>query len=320
MTISICMATCNGAEFLQEQIDSIMNQTYQDFVLYISDDKSTDSTLDIILKYKDQFPSKIQLLEREVASGSAKANFLSLLNTINSDLYLFCDQDDVWSQDHIELLVNKYISLPKEERNLPVLIHSDFSVVDEKLNVIASSYFKCYKSPKDPHKRFYYLANNVTGGVCLINDALKQYVYKDVKILEKNIDKILMHDHLFALIAVEFGKKYFIDSKTNLYRQHSSNVVGSGQAYSIVENLKKIMFINKAKKMLNHNKELLKKNQMMMTFFLDYYDMLSDKEKKIIHSFINIKNRNKISRIIFLLNKKILRSNFFSNLVLFVII
>ena len=303
MTISICMATCNGAEFLQEQIDSIMNQTYQDFVLYISDDKSTDSTLDIILKYKDQFPSKIQLLEREVASGSAKANFLSLLNTVNSDLYFFCDQDDVWSQDHIELL-----------------IHSDFSVVDEKLNVIASSYFKCYKSPKDPHKRFYYLANNVTGGVCLINDALKQYVYKDVKILEKNIDKILMHDHLFALIAVEFGKKYFIDSKTNLYRQHSSNVVGSGQAYSIVENLKKIMFINKAKKMLNHNKELLKKNQMMMTFFLDYYDMLSDKEKKIIHSFINIKNRNKISRIIFLLNKKILRSNFFSNLVLFVII
>ena len=67
--------------------------------------KSTDSTLDIILKYKDQFPSKIQLLEREVASGSAKANFLSLLNTVNSDLYLFCDQDDVWSQDHI---VNSY--------------------------------------------------------------------------------------------------------------------------------------------------------------------------------------------------------------------
>lgn len=313
MKVSILLATYNGEKYVREQIDSILKQTYQDFVLYISDDKSYDDTMCIINEYKEKYPVKIQILEHDSSTGSAKGNFLYLLKNVESDVFLFCDQDDVWTPDHIEILVNRYKLLSSEEKKLPVLIHTDLIVVNEKLDVIAPSFLHYAKIPQEPNKHFYYLSNNVTGCVSLINNSLKEMVFSDYYKLNDNIDNIIMHDHLFALISVLFGKKIYINKPTNLYRQHGLNEVGAGSGYNLFDNIRKATFIKKQKNAIEQSKR-------MMNFILDYFSSLDSVEKNIMYEFVNISNKKKIERVLFLLENKIIKYGLCRNLFLFFII
>ena len=63
-TVNIMMATYNGEKYLSEQLDSILSQSFQNFKIYISDDKSIDNTLEILLKYKKNYPDKIEKIGR----------------------------------------------------------------------------------------------------------------------------------------------------------------------------------------------------------------------------------------------------------------
>ena len=284
MKVSILLATYNGEKYLREQIDSLLNQTYQDFIIYISDDNSSDSTLEIIKYYKDKFPNKFQILNHELSFGSAKGNFLFLLKNVDSDVFLFCDQDDVWTQDHVEILITEYKELSSEDKKLPILIHSDLTVVDSDLNIIASSFMHFAKIPNNPQNRFYYLSNNVTGCVSLVNNALKQIVFSNQESLNQNLENITMHDHFFALIAVLFGKKIYINKTTNLYRQHGKNEVGAGSGYSFLENMKKLFSVEKYRIALDKQKNMIK-------FFVEYFTNFDFPEKR--HTYISRINNDK---------------------------
>jgi len=317
MKISILLATYNGEKYLSEQIDSILKQTYQNFMLYISDDKSCDNTMNILNEYKNKYPDKIVILKNDKASGSSKGNFLHLLEEVTSDLYFFCDQDDVWTDNHLEIFIKKYNNLSENERDKPLLFHSDLKVVDASLNIVANSFLSYAKLPHNPRKRFYYLGNNVTGCVCMINNALKNLVLKDKSLLMNNIQKIPMHDHFFSFISVIFGKKYFLKQKTNLYRQHEKNVLGA-DAYSLKNNVKKIVSKEKHMQFIAQNNRILNESKNFVEFFLLYFnENLGKKEKQIMTDYINIHKKNKVSRIIFLIKYGILRKGFFKNLVLF---
>lgn len=311
MKVSVLLATYNGEKYLREQIDSILNQSYKDFHIYISDDNSKDDTKEIINEYVDKYTSKISLLKQDTPAGSAKGNFIFLLKNVQSDLYLFCDQDDVWTENHIEVLVNKYLSLPSDEKNIPILIHSDMVVVNEKLEPISDSFFKYTRLPRYPGKRFYYLSNNVTGCVCLINDMLKHFVFRDPLLLESNMDKIIMHDHFFSLIAVEFGKRYFLNEKTNYYRQHTNNELGAGQKFLLLDKISKILIRKQKQSMLKENNIEFEKNKVMLSFFLSYFPSLIIKEREIMGRYVNIRKENKVWRMLFVIKNGILRFNFF---------
>ena len=103
--ISIAMATYNGAEFVAEQIESILMQTYTDFELIISDDCSKDNTVEIL----NQFASKdkrIKVIVNEKNLGFKK-NFEKIISLCKGDYIAFCDQDDIWTLDHLEILLNE---------------------------------------------------------------------------------------------------------------------------------------------------------------------------------------------------------------------
>lgn len=312
--VVILLATYNGEMYIREQLDSIINQTYRDFVIYISDDGSTDDTIPIIMKYRNDYPDKIVILEHKDSYKSAKGNFINLLRAVESDLYFFCDQDDIWTANHIEVFLNKYKTLSGVEKQEPILIHSDLTVVDNNLCVLANSFLQYLKLPRNPRKRYYFLMNNVTGCVSMINDSLKKKAFYDYDYLQKNIDKITMHDHFFSLVAVEFGKKIFIDDKTNLYRQHDKNVLGAGGGYNFKGNIRKFFQINKTIQGLETNKRFVK-------FFADYFQKeLSLSEYKIMKEFCDIKSKNKISRIYFLIKNGILKYDIYRNIILFFVI
>lgn len=307
MRVSVLLACYNGEKYLREQIESILNQSFKDFTLFISDDGSTDDTLEIINEYvmKDV---RIKLLSKHEPNKSACRHFLYMLENIQSDLYLFCDQDDVWLDNHVLKFVEEYNSLSEIEKTKPVLIHSDLKIVDSKLSVISDSYFNYDRLPKNPDAHFYFQMNNVTGCVSMINNSLKEYVFSDPNVLKNNSDKILMHDSFFASIASEFGRKIFIDEPLILYRQHGNNVCGVGEGWNLKSFIKKCFSIEQHKVSYEHHK-------VYACFFAEYFKkQLPEKEYTCLISYSKLNENNKIKRILFLAKNGFLRLGLIRNI------
>ena len=112
--IDILMATYNGEKYLAEQIESIINQSYTNWHLYIQDDCSTDRTLTVAFSYQKKFPEKITVIKNTKNSGSAKDNFFSMLSLSTSEYIMFSDQDDIWLPDKIKITHNRMLRLEKK--------------------------------------------------------------------------------------------------------------------------------------------------------------------------------------------------------------
>ena len=102
--ISIAMATYNGEKYLREQIDSILNQTIQDFELIVCDDCSTDTTWNILQDYQSQ-DRRIKCYRNEENLGFKK-NFEKAIGLCTGEYIALSDQDDIWLPEHLEKLVN----------------------------------------------------------------------------------------------------------------------------------------------------------------------------------------------------------------------
>lgn len=239
--VDILLASYNGEKYIAEQIESIINQTFEDWFLYIKDDCSSDGTLDIVNEYETKYKDKIKVIKSDKPSGSAKNNFFSLLQYSKSDYVMTCDQDDIWLPEKIELAYKKMMETENEYENIPILIHSDLKVVDENLNIISNSLFKLQNLDSTRDKINNLLVQNiVTGCTVMVNRKLLSYT--------TNIpEKAVMHDWWMALIASCLGKIVFIETPTILYRQHDLNSVGAKDVRSgsyIMNKLSNIESIN----------------------------------------------------------------------------
>ena len=113
MKITILLSTYNGEKYLKEQLDSILNQTYDDWFLLIRDDYSQDNTENIIDAYIKDHPNKIKKIKSYENIGVVKS-FEELLKTCSSEYISFCDQDDIWLPTKLEESMEKMDELEKE--------------------------------------------------------------------------------------------------------------------------------------------------------------------------------------------------------------
>ena len=102
--ISIAMTTYNGAQYIKEQIESILNQTIQDFELIICDDCSSDNTFELLQEYASK-DSRITALRNDKNLGF-KRNFEKVIGLCKGDYIALSDQDDIWFPNHLEILKN----------------------------------------------------------------------------------------------------------------------------------------------------------------------------------------------------------------------
>lgn len=221
--IAILMATYNGSQYVEAQIQSLLRQSYTDWELYIHDDGSKDNTMSIIKSYEAAYPDRIHYIEGP-GTGGAKNNFFYLMNQVDAPYVMFCDQDDVWLENKIE---RSFQSMKKEERrcglDVPVLVFTDLKVVDRNLNVLSESMNRYQKlNPKKIEFKDLLIQNVVTGCTMMVNRACidKANAFCDSK-------PIIMHDWWLALVAAHFGKIAYIDEALILYRQHGDNTVGA---------------------------------------------------------------------------------------------
>lgn len=199
--LSVALATYNGEKFIGEQLQSIINQLDEDAEIIISDNGSTDRTVEIIESFNDKRITVLHCHEKGPVS-----NFENALKRVSGDIIFLADQDDVWLENKVQVV--------KEYLEAYDLIVTDCKVVDENLNVLHESFYSIKKAGKGLLKN---LISNTYHGCSM---AFK----KDVLRLSLPFPKkIPMHDIWLGFVAEVFFNPYFVPQKLLLHRRHSVN-------------------------------------------------------------------------------------------------
>jgi len=200
--ISVCIATFNGDKYIGDQIDSILGQLSTDDEIIISDDGSTDNTLEILKNFKD---SRIKIHQNKNRLGPVY-NFENALSKSTNQYIFLADQDDIWNERKIETFKN-YLS------EFHVVV-SDCSVVDNDLKIINPSFYVLRNSGEGLLKNFF---QNSYLGCCMAFHR---------QVLEKALPfppQLPMHDIWIGLVTELFFKSIFIEDKLILFRRHHLN-------------------------------------------------------------------------------------------------
>ena len=221
--IDILVSTYNGEGYLKEQLESIFAQDIHDWHILIRDDGSKDRSVSIIEEYASRYPDKITVITEPPGRVGIPAAFECLLVNSSSPYVAFCDQDDVWLPNKLRLL-RECIQQVEDtnQEGVPVLVHSDLKVVNNKLDKLADSFWKYQKlNPSKMQSLERLLVQNcVTGCAAMVNRAL---VARALPIPKDAI----MHDWWLALIAASEGKIKALSTRTMDYRQHEHNSNGA---------------------------------------------------------------------------------------------
>lgn len=235
--IDVLLATYNGEKYLKEQIDSILNQTYKNIHLIISDDNSQDGTRQILKQYEQN--ERVTIHYQEENFGYVR-NFEYLLQQVQSEYYMLSDQDDVWMPEKIAK------SIETLKNNDADMVFGDLEVVDENLKTIYNSFGDFMKLTRKIKKQINsykvnYLYNCVTGCTVL---SKKKHI-KDILPMPRN-SKYLIHDHWMGLIVSLNGKLAYMPEKYIKYRQHGNNQVGTNKISHKFNKLDQVreLFIN----------------------------------------------------------------------------
>lgn len=215
---AILMTTYNGQTYLREQLDSLFSQTCQDWELYVSDDGSTDQTIAILEEYAHSHPN--MHVEVNTKNLGPARNFMRMVEKVDADAYMFCDQDDVWLKDKV---YQSLYALNKEDQSLPVVVCSDAIVVDEKLDVVSQSFFKSsgFIVEKSKTAKEFAVHSYVQGASMCFNRKAKEVSFP----VGKNM---VMHDYWISIRTLYGnGKIVLLKEQNLLYRQHGTNTLGA---------------------------------------------------------------------------------------------
>ena len=273
--IDILLATYNGEKYLREQIDSILNQTYKNIRLIVSDDCSKDGTRKILEEYKNK-DERIKVYYQEKNLGVVK-NIEFLLGKVESPYYMLADQDDYWLPEKAEK------SLETLKNNNADLVFGDLQVVDENLNTMYESFNDYMLLSRKINKyidsyKLNYLYNCVTGCTVLA----KKETIKNIIPLPLN-SKFLIHDHWIGLMTSLNGKLAYMPEKYIKYRQHGNNQVGTEKISHGFKKLEQVRehFINVKlgvfETYVNNIEKFPEELQKQNEGALKYYKMLQNK-------------------------------------------
>ena len=206
--IDVLLATFNGELFINDFLDSLAAQEEVNIHLIVSDDGSTDSTLEVIRQHQSKF-HKVTVL-----TGPKKgpmSNFFFLLRASNASFVALADQDDVWHQDHLKNSINRI-----RNQDLPAMTFSSVEQFDEvagKSEVWPSQ----YGGPKFPSIIF---ENTARGCTIVLNQQARDLInIKEPK-------NAIMHDWWILLLLQLYGVVRYEPQPEIQYRLHAQNFIG----------------------------------------------------------------------------------------------
>lgn len=204
--LSVCMATCNGSRFIRGQLESILSQLGPDDELIVSDDASSDDTLDIVRGYDDP---RIRVLSGNVFQSPLR-NFEHALRHARGRILVLSDQDDLWLPGRLELVHER---LDKAIDRV-ALIMMDGEIVDATGNCLEESIFRANRAAAGILKNVY---DNTYSGCCLA------FTRPLLEIALPFPPRVPMHDMWLGILAEIFGRVEFVPVTTIRYRRHAAN-------------------------------------------------------------------------------------------------
>jgi len=254
------MCTYNGAHFLNEQLDSIAAQTHQNWVLWVSDDGSTDNTLDILKSTQALWgEDRLKIVEGPRLGFARNFLYLACHPAIVADYYAFSDQDDIWLTEKL----SRAIGLLEPQNNvLPALYGSRTLLINAQGETIGISKLT-------PHDLSFQnaLVQNIAGGNTMVfNHALRDVVQYGGSDLD-----IVSHDWWLYIVATALRGKIIFDQQPFIeYRQHKGNLVGANASISAKLNRLSQLFSGRFKGWIQRNQAcLLRIETKLSTDFAD---------------------------------------------------
>lgn len=210
-TVCVMMSTYNGEKYLEEQIDSILNQQFVEIYLFVRDDGSSDGTKGILIEYAEK--GRLQWYAGDNLGPAY--SFFDLINNVEGkyDYYAFADQDDYWYPEKM----SRAVCLLNAEKSLNKVYHSRVDVVNERLEKTGL----IFGAEKQYNFVTELLRNNAVGCTFVMSNRL-------IELIRLNKPQyVCMHDQWIMLVCLGTGGVALLDEHTTMkYRQHGNNSVG----------------------------------------------------------------------------------------------
>nr|WP_309295583.1 glycosyltransferase family 2 protein [Pseudomonas parakoreensis] len=215
--VTILMCTYNGERFLSQQLDSIARQSFQNWDVLVSDDGSTDATLDILRQYAAAW-GEGKLTVRQGPQRGFATNFLSVACVVSgqSEFYAWADQDDIWQEHKLKVALKSLQHLPMD---IPALYCARTELIDDTGTITG-------RSPMFPRPPCFAnaLVQSIAGGNTMVFNRSAQALFQAAG---AHLD-IVSHDWWAYLLVTGTGGQVVYDhTPTLLYRQHDTNLIGS---------------------------------------------------------------------------------------------
>ncbi len=217
-TVSIAMATYNGARFIREQLESLASQTRRPDELVVTDDASTDATVAIVTDFGATAPFPVRIHVNQSRLGY-RANFMSAMALCTSDYVALCDQDDVWEPTKLEIAVSAFAN-PEV-----VLFFHGASLIDA--GGVSLGTANIYSLPAISPPGSFYPLGNPYGFSMVFRRELVRYSSHWTKSVD-NLEAAnrMAHDQWIFFLASVFGTIVYADQHLVRYRQHGGNAYG----------------------------------------------------------------------------------------------
>lgn len=216
--ISVCMATYNGEKYIHQQLRSILSQIGKSDEIIISDDSSSDKTVEIIKTFDDK---RISVFENN-RFHSPTNNFENALKKATGDMIFLSDQDDIWMENKVKTMMGLLQQYD--------LVVSDCIIINEKEEIVHGSFFRIRGSKKGLLNN---LIKNSYMGCCM---AFDRKILDIALPFPKNLP---MHDMWIGMIGELYGSSYFCDQKLVKYRRHenSTSSTSGPSPYTIIDKI-----------------------------------------------------------------------------------
>lgn len=216
--VSVALATCRGARFLEAQLESLAAQSLPPFEVVVSDDASDDRTMEIVRSWAGRLPLRIQVNTERLGF---RDNFFQAVELCSGDFIALCDQDDVWMPHKLERCVDRL------EADGALLAMHTAAIVDEQLRPYGRVSQLVDGRTHEPGTLYPYPGQGF-GLTLVFRRELARIVPPARRPAEPGMpDRLLTHDTWFLLVASIFGRVATIDEDLVLYRQHGANASGA---------------------------------------------------------------------------------------------
>lgn len=272
-SVAIVLATYKpNIDFLKQQLISLNNQTYSNLKLYVLDDGADKEFRYLIKKMLKEYITdfEYEFDYNRVNLGSNKT-FEKLTSKVNEKYIAYCDQDDIWLEEKITVLINQLLDEKIK------FIYSDLEVIDKNNNLLAKSFRHINKRVKHIHGdncyRYLSFRNSVTGCTLLMSSDL-------AKAAIPFPTEYYVHDHWLALFTSSQASIGYCTKKLVRYRIHDNNQIGASilkniydldnyYTNKILKQRNQLLFIKQKFKNQNNNNKV---NDEYMNIRIDFFN------------------------------------------------